>query len=74
MPRTVPAFGSDVSDECMERIIEFVLHYEFELKQERVSNGRLTTHQKSQMALVRRMLLDLGVSAWAVYGDESPPD
>jgi hypothetical protein len=60
-----PLFGPEISDECMERLIEFVLHYEFDLKK-----CRMTAHRKSQIALVRRMLLDLGIDTWAVYGTE----
>jgi hypothetical protein len=63
-----PTFEQELETECMERIMDFVLHYEWQLKQELLANGRLTGHQRSQLALVRRMLLDLGIDGWAVYG------
>jgi hypothetical protein len=61
MPHEPPEFPVGMPDECLERIIEFIIHYEYELRREQP----LTGHRRAQLALVRRMLSDLGVDVYA---------
>lgn len=62
--RTAPEFGPEVTDEAMEQMLYFVLHYEAELKTHPRSG-----HGKAQLALVRRMLGDLGVPSYLIYDE-----
>jgi len=67
--RTAPEFHRDVSNESMECLMDFVMHYVFEIEQELRAGNRLTGHQKAQHALLRRMLTDLGLPSEAIYID-----